>query len=96
MDTAQIIQTLLAFIFVLGLMFITLWLIKFCQQKGLNCALNKCLKNNARLRVIEQRRLDIRNQIVLVECDMEEYLLLLGANNNLVLNQTKSKAKRHD
>ncbi len=96
METSQIIQALLAFIFVLGLMFITLWLIKFCQQKGLNCRLHKCLKKASRLRIIEQRRLDVRNQVVLIECDSEEYLLLLGAANNLILNQTKPKAKRHD
>lgn len=98
MESAQIFQTLLAFVFVLGLMFITLWLIKFCQQKGLNCRLNKSFNAKNRLRVIEQRRLDIKNSLVLLECDSQEYLILLGANSNLLLNTAQSKAKvaHHD
>lgn len=91
MDTVQILQAFLALIFVLGLMFLTLWLIKFCQQKGLNCKLSKNFSAKNRLQIIEQRRLDIKNSVVLLRCDDEEFFLLLGAQNNIVLKQTQLK-----
>ena len=93
MDFSQLVQTFLSFIFVIGLLFITLWFIKICQQKGLNCKLSRCLCNNKRIKIIEQHRLDIRNQISLIQCDNTEYLVLLGQNSHTILNQTKKTTK---
>ena len=93
MDMVQILQTLLAFVFVLGLMFVTLWLIKFCQQKGLNCRLNRCFAQNKRIKIIEHHRLDMKNSVVLLECDNNEFLLLLTPSSGNVINQTQKKEK---
>ena len=89
MDTAQIFQAFLALIFVLGLLLLTLWLIKYAQQKGLNCKLSKSFAGKSKIKIIEQRRLDIKNSVVLIEYENEDFLLLLGQQNNLLLKQNK-------
>lgn len=89
METAQIFQAFLALIFVLGLLLLTLWLIKYAQQKGLNCRLGKSFAAKAKIKILEQRRLDIRNSVVLLQYENENFLLLLGQQNNLVLKQTR-------
>ena len=96
MEFTQIFQSIIAFVFVLGLLFVTLWLIKFCQQKGLNCKLVKCFNDNCRIKVTELRRLDPKNSIVLVECDEEEFFILLGSSSNLILKQDKKKVSSHE
>ncbi len=96
MDFSQIFQSLLAFIFVLGLMFVTLWLIKFCQHKGLNCRLSKCFGTGSRIKIVEQRRLDAKTSVVLIEYGAEEFLLLLGPTSNLVLKQAPKEADTHE
>ena len=83
MDMGQFFQALLAFIFVLGLMFITLWLIKFCQTKGLNCRIGKCFGNDNRT-------------LALIEYDQEEFLLLLGSSSNQLLRQNRKGPSAHD
>lgn len=96
MDLSQILQAILAFVFVLGLMFITLWLLKFCQQKGLNCHLGKCFGDESKIKILEHRHLDAKNSIVLIEYKSEEFLLLLGASTNLLLKQTAKETSSHD
>ena len=93
MEFSQILLAFLALVFVLGLMFITLWLIKFCQQKGINYRINYCLKKGKRIKIIENQRLDIKNSVILLECDNQEFLILLGSNSNTILNQTPKKVK---
>lgn len=90
MDFAQLFQALLALIFVIGLLFITLWFIKFCQQKGLNFRLPGFKNQHNRLTLIEQQKLDAKNSIVLVRCDSQEFLILLG-NTNLLLQSSAVK-----
>ena len=96
MDMGQIFQALLAFIFVLGLMFITLWLIKFCQTKGLNCRIGKCFGNDNRIKILERHRLDSKNSLALIEYDQEEFLLLLGSSSNQLLRQNRKGPSAHD
>ncbi len=93
MNMVQILQTLFAFVFVLGLMFITLWLIKFCQQKGFNCRLNRCFSQNKRIKVIEHHRIDMKNSVVLLECDNSEFLILLTPSGSNIINQPQKKEK---
>lgn len=85
MDWHNLIHAVLALVFVIGLLLLTLWLLKYCQIKGLNCKIVRSLKSGGRLEVIEQKRLDAKNTVVLLRCDTEEHLLLLGANSNLLL-----------
>lgn len=89
MDTAQFFQAFLALIFVLGLLLLTLWLIKYAQQKGLNCRLGKSFASKAKIKILEQHRLDIKNSVILLQYENEDFLLLLGPQNNLLLKQTK-------
>lgn len=91
MEFSQLLQTILAFIFVLGLMFITLWFIKICQQKGALVKFGKCLNKNSRIKVLERHRLDIKNSTVLLKCDNTEYFILIGEKSHTILQQTKVK-----
>lgn len=91
MEFTQLLQTVLAFVFVLGLMFITLWLIKICQQKGSVISLGKYLNKNSRINIIERQRIDMKNSVVLLQCDNVEYLAIVGEGSHLLLQQTKMK-----
>ena len=91
MDFSQLFQTILAFIFVLGLMFLTLWFIKYCQQKGATVKLGKCFNKKSRINIIERQRLDLKNSIILFQCDNTEYLVITGEKNHTLLQQKKTK-----
>ena len=91
MEFSQLLQTVLAFVFVLGLMFITLWLIKLCQQKGNLINFGKHLNKKNRIKIIERQRLDMKNSVVLLQCDNVEYLAVVGEGSHLLLQQTKVK-----
>lgn len=85
MEWHAILQAVLSLVFVIGLLFLTLWLMKYCELKGINCRLVKNLKSAQRLQIIETRRLDTKNTVVLLRCDNTEHLVLLGTSSNLVL-----------
>ena len=91
MEFSQLLQTILAFIFVLGLMFITLWLIKICQQKGTLIKLSKCLNKNSRIQILERHRVDIKNSAILLKCDNTEYFMIIGEKSHTILQQTNVK-----
>ena len=91
MEFSQLLQAILAFVFVLGLMFLTLWIIKICQQKGALIKIGKCLNKNSRITIMERHRLDIKNSIILFKCDTIEYLVLVGEKSHTLLQQTKVK-----
>lgn len=91
MEFSQFLQTILAFIFVLGLMFITLWFIKICQQKGSLVKLSKCLKKNSRIAILERHRIDIKNSVILLKCDNIEYFIIANEKSHTILQQTKVK-----
>lgn len=91
MEFSHLLQAVLAFIFVLGLMFLTLWLIKMCQQKGSLIKFSKCLNKSFRINILERHRLDIKNSVVLLKCDNTEYLVLIGEKSHTLLQQTKVK-----
>lgn len=85
MEWHQIVHAALSLIFVIGLLFLTLWIFKYCEQKGLKSKLIKNLQTGRRLDIVEKRQLDARSQLVLVRADGTEYLLLLGAAGSLLL-----------
>ena len=90
MEWHDILQAVLSLIFVIGLLLLTLWVFKYCEQKGLKCKLVKNLKAGQRLEVVEFRRLDSKNSVVLLRRDDREYLLLLGNNSSQLLDNTPS------
>lgn len=92
MDFALFFQALLALLVVIGFVFLLFGGLKFLETKGLVHFLGKKMRFSSRLTVVESKRLDVRNTLVLVRCDKEEYLLLLGNSQNLLL-QTKKVGK---
>ena len=100
MEFSQFIQAVCALAFVLGLLFITLWLIKLCQQKGLSCSLSKKLLGNPKIKLLEQKRLDAKNTLSLISYEKEEILLLINHGAGLVISKKtmtdKTKEKKND
>lgn len=93
MDYTHIATAILGLIFVLGLAFLTITLLKWLQNKGSNFCLCRHL-NNQNIRIIEQRRIDTKNSIVLIEVDDIRYLLLIGGDSPLLLNQKQQKKEK--
>lgn len=89
MDFVVLLQAVLALIFVIGLVFIVFGLIKFCEVKGIKNPLLKKLSVPAKLSVLETKRLDARNTLVVARYEEEEYVLLLGNAQNLLLSAKK-------
>lgn len=89
MEWAVLFKAILSLVFVLGLLLLTLWTIKYLEVNSAKCRFFKKLADQRRLNVIETKRLDSKNSLVLVRCDNKEYLLLLG-NSNVVLEQAVS------
>ena len=91
MNFVIVLQAVLALIFVIGLVFLVFGLIKFCEVKGLKNPLLKKISVSAKLAVIETKRLDARNTLVVARYEDEEYLLLLGNTQNMLLSTKKVK-----
>lgn len=94
MDSMLFFQAILALAFVIGLMLLVFWLMKYCEVKGCAGLFFKKLNLSGRLSVIETKRLDAKNTLVIARCDDKEYVLLLGSSQNLLL-QT-GKVDNHD
>lgn len=89
MEIALIIKAVLTLVFVLGLLFVTVWGLKYCELKSTNNRIFNKIRNHRRLEVIENSRIDLRNSLVLVRRDNTEHLLLLSpAGNTLIESRT--------
>lgn len=88
MEWQSVLQAVLSLIFVIGLLLLTLWLIKYCELKSSQCRIFKKLSDSKKLDIIEIRRIDSKNSLALIKYDETEYLLLLGASNNILLKET--------
>ena len=86
MEVWSIIQALLALVFVLGLMLVTLWLMKYLQLKSNNSRLFKHLQSDERIRIVEKKRLDAKNMLILLKKDDKEFFVLTGAGGSLLLD----------
>ncbi len=96
MEWTQIVQAAAALIFVIGLLLVCLWIFKVCEQKSLNCKLFCGLNADRRLKVVDKRQLDAKNQVVLLQDGQTEYLLLLGTSGNLVLTSRPIERTAND
>ena len=92
----QIFTAILSLVFVLGLLLVTVWLFKWLQSKSCNWCLGKYFTKAKSINIIEQRRIDAKNQIVLFEADNMRYLVLAGTDAHLLLNQSKTEKSKHD
>lgn len=86
MEWMLVLKAFLSLCFVLGLLLLTLWGIKYLEVHGSKCRLVRTLNQDNRLDVLERRRLDARNTLYLVRCDNAEHLLLIG-NSNLIVER---------
>jgi len=84
MDWAHIIQAILSLIFVIGLLLLSLWTFKYCENKGVKSRFMRKLKADSRLDVMEYKRIDNKNALVLLRCDSQEFLALLGTTDNIL------------
>ncbi len=96
MDWLNILQAFASLLFVIGLLLLTLWSFKYCQQKGFNCKLTKKLLGQQKINIIEKQSLDSKNQLVLVRHSNNEYLLLVGQNNNLILEKKAANGNNNE
>ena len=92
MDMALLLRAVLSLAFVVGLILLFLGMMKILQQKSLKFPFTKNVSNPFRLSVVESKRIDAKNTLLLARCDDEEYLLLLG-NGQSTLLQTKKVKK---
>lgn len=88
MELGMIFKAILSLAFVLGLLMLTLWFIKYCEVKGCRNNFMKKLSQNQRVNIVETRRIDARNSLVLVQRDDVEHLVLLGATQNMLIETT--------
>lgn len=87
----MLLKAVLSLAFVLGLLMLTLWAIKYCQiYSSQNCFMRK-LSAEQRLNIIETRKLDAKNTLVLLKKDNVEHLLLLGASQNILVESVSLK-----
>ena len=94
MNWIHIIQASLSLSFVIGLLFLTVWFFKYCEQKGMKSRFFKQLKADNQIKIIEQRRLDAKNSLLLIEVDNKKHLLLYGLNTSLLIDsKTITKGK---
>ncbi len=93
MEWSLIFKSLFSLMFVLGLMFVCLWVIKYFQANVSKNALLKKIKPMTRIKIVENKRIDIRNSVVLIEADHAEYLVLLSPTNAVVLSQKQALNK---
>ena len=94
MDFLMIAKAVLALLFVIGLMLVTVWLMKYVQQNVHKNGLFQKIKHNPRLDVLETRRINAKNSLVLVKRDDAEHLLLLSHSQNLLVESHIKKGKK--
>lgn len=85
MELGLAIKAILALVFVLGLLFLVIWLLKYCEIKGSKNRFFSRLSTEQRVQIVEIRRIDPRNSVVLLRRDNIEHLILLGNTQNLIL-----------
>ncbi|MBQ9235690.1 MAG: hypothetical protein IJ184_04415 [Alphaproteobacteria bacterium] len=84
----QIITAVLSLVFVLGLVLIVVWLLKWLQLKGADLSFCHSFNAPKLIKIIEQRRLDHQHQIVIFETQNHRYLLIIGGKSPLLLSDT--------
>lgn len=85
MEWSHLLHAVLSLVFVIGLLLLTVYFFKYCEQKGLKSQFVKRLKSGSRINIVESRRLEAGNFLYLIECDNTEYLILSSAGSSLLL-----------
>ncbi len=95
MEWILIIKALLSLIFVIGLLFLTLWSFKTCQRHGAECRFFQKLQEDKRIKIVESHKLDMKNSLLIFQKDDSEFLLLLGSAQNLLLETKKISGRKN-
>ena len=82
MDTASLLQSVLALGFVLALILVVAWLVR---RYGIDKNWQIKRGETQRIQLVERMTIDPRRQLVLVRRDGKEHLLMLGQNEALVV-----------
>jgi flagellar protein FliO/FliZ len=85
------LRVIFAFCVVLGLMAGLGGILKYINARGFRLFLKE--KRARRLQVIESLLLDTKHRCVIVRCDEHEHLLLLGEQNDIVVETNLPPAK---
>ncbi len=85
MEWTQLFHAFLSLLFVIGLLLLTVYFFKYCEQKGLKSQFFRRLKSGSRIDIVEAKRLDARCSLYLVRCDDTEYLFLTDSGSGLLL-----------
>ena len=89
MGLMHIFQAVLSLMFVIGLLLLTVYFFKYCEQKGLKSRFAAKLRTGSRINIVENRRLDAKSSLLLIECDETEYLIFNGTSSSLLLCSKK-------
>lgn len=80
----SLLRLAIASIAVIGLLGGFAWLLKYIVARGWLSQIK--ISNNSRIKLVETLPLDARRRMVIVRCDNKEHLLLLGVNQDLVVD----------
>ncbi|MDG1287917.1 MAG: flagellar biosynthetic protein FliO [Rickettsiales bacterium] len=89
MEEVGLIRAIASFAFVIGLILLLSWGLK--HLRGTRWV--EKVQGPRRLQMVEQLYLDSRNKLVLVKCDEEEHLLMIGGGHEVAKLNAKAAAK---
>lgn len=90
MDEVNLLRVAAAFVFVIGLIFLSSWLLRYFRGS----AWAEKMQGERRLQLVEQLYIDSRTKLVLVKCDAVEHLLLVGAQGSQVVAEAVKGKKK--
>lgn len=94
----EVLHAVLALVLVLGLLLLTVWVIKFLQVKAAGCGMLQKMAAKDRVRIVEQKRIDAKTKLVLFTKDDCEFLVMIANGQSLLLDKKDNagKAENHD
>lgn len=81
-DTQMIFRLILGMVFIFGLLIFGVWLLR---KTGVSNYVQKARNKNKRATIVEAMQVDPKRRLVMVRRDNVEHLLLLGPNNDLLI-----------
>lgn len=91
METVDIGRFIASLSFVIGLIFAVAWLAK---RYGLERKLNLKASQFKRIEILDRMMIDQRRRLVLIRRDGREHLLLLGMNQDLLIESYDAKPEQ--
>ncbi len=89
MEEVGLFRIIASFAFVIGLILVFSWFSKYIR----NSRWVEKVQGERRLKMVEQLFIDAKHKVVLVKCDEEEHLLLMG-DGHVISEISKKGAKK--